>query len=74
MPNFLLKLISLFNFSLQILKISHNSDEEGEVIFYSDEEDDDDGLSGDYVKIPTSVINKNNIYLFARTDREKDIW
>lgn len=50
------------------------TDDEGEVVFYSDEEDEDDGLSNDYVKIPTSIINKNNIYLFARSDREKDQW
>ncbi|XP_014275137.1 testis-expressed protein 2 [Halyomorpha halys] len=48
--------------------------DEDDMSLCSDEEDDDNGLSSDYVKVPTSLINKNNIYLFARTDREKDIW
>lgn len=48
--------------------------DEDDMSLCTDDEDDDNGLSSDYVKVPTSLINKNNIYLFARTDREKDIW
>lgn len=60
---------------IQPKKEASPSDDEGEVIFYSeDDEEEDEGLSADYVKVPTSIINKSNIYLFARTDREKDIW
>lgn len=39
-----------------------------------EDEEDEDEMTSDYVKVPCSLINKNNIYLFARTDREKEMW
>ncbi|KAL1117285.1 hypothetical protein AAG570_004611 [Ranatra chinensis] len=39
-----------------------------------DIDDDIDDMVDDYVKIPTSLVNRSHLYLFARSDREKEIW
>ncbi|XP_014242745.1 testis-expressed protein 2 isoform X2 [Cimex lectularius] len=40
----------------------------------NEEEEFDDDDFKDYVQVSPSLVNKNNIYLFTRTDREKDLW
>lgn len=34
----------------------------------------DDDTDDEFVRVSPSILDEANLYLFARTDREKEIW